>query len=75
VLQRPLELAQYGSWAFTERARTSGLIPSMGSVGDCYDNGLMEMLLSLSSRHRRCLEEAEEVPGVAPFEAAHGLAF
>ena len=28
---------QYGSWAFTERARASGLVPSMGSVGDCYD--------------------------------------
>ena len=37
---------QYGSWAFTERARTSGLIPSMGSVGDCYDNGLMESFWS-----------------------------
>ncbi len=37
---------QYGSWAFTERARTSGLIPSMDSVGDCYDNGLMESFWS-----------------------------
>jgi Integrase core domain len=29
--------AQFTSWAFTERARASGLVPSMGSVGDCYD--------------------------------------
>ena len=33
---------QYTSWAFTRRALDSGLVPSMGSVGDCYDNGLME---------------------------------
>jgi putative transposase len=29
---------QFGSWAFTERAKASGLVPSMGSVGDCFDN-------------------------------------
>jgi transposase InsO family protein len=28
---------QFTSWAFTERARQSGLVPSMGSIGDCYD--------------------------------------
>jgi len=28
---------QFGSWAFTRRARDSGLVPSMGSIGDCYD--------------------------------------
>jgi transposase InsO family protein len=33
---------QFGSWAFTQRAKDSGLVPSMGSIGDCYDNGLME---------------------------------
>jgi putative transposase len=35
VLRRPLESTQYGSWAFTQRAKDSGLVPSMGSVGDC----------------------------------------
>ena len=34
--------AQFTSWAFTRRALESGLIPSTGSIGDCYDNGLME---------------------------------
>lgn len=29
--------AQFGSWAFTQRTKDSGLVPSMGSVGDCYD--------------------------------------
>jgi putative transposase len=27
-------------------AKDSGLVPSMGSVGDCYDNGLMESFWS-----------------------------
>ncbi len=33
---------QFTSWAFTERARKSGLVPSMGSIGDCYDNAVIE---------------------------------
>jgi transposase InsO family protein len=28
---------QFTSWAFTQRAIDSGLLPSMGSIGDCYD--------------------------------------
>jgi hypothetical protein len=34
------------SWAFTERARQSGLVSSMGSVGDCYDNAMIEAFWS-----------------------------
>ena len=37
---------QFTSWAFTERARQSGLVPSMGSVGDCYDNAMIEAFWS-----------------------------
>ncbi|WP_306356276.1 MULTISPECIES: IS3 family transposase [unclassified Nocardia] len=37
---------QFGSWAFTQRAKDSGLVPSMGSVGDCYDNAMMESFWS-----------------------------
>lgn len=33
---------QFTSWAFTRRAQESGLLPSMGSVGDCFDNALIE---------------------------------
>jgi len=29
-----------------ERARTSGLLPSMGSLGDCYDNAMIEKFWS-----------------------------
>jgi putative transposase len=37
---------QFTSWAFTRRAIDSGLLPSMGSVGDCFDNALMEAFWS-----------------------------
>ena len=37
---------QFTSWAFTQRAVDSGLVPSMGSVGDCYDNAVMESFWS-----------------------------
>ncbi|WP_280262143.1 IS3 family transposase [Nocardia abscessus] len=42
MLRRPAESTQFTSWAFTERARKSGLIPSMGSIGDCDDNAIIE---------------------------------
>ena len=29
-------------WAFTQRAHDSGLVPWMGTVGNCFDNALME---------------------------------
>lgn len=32
--------------AFTDRAKASGLVPSMGSVGDCYDNSMIEAFWS-----------------------------
>ncbi|RJL24001.1 hypothetical protein D5H75_31740 [Bailinhaonella thermotolerans] len=37
---------QFGSWAFTQRAKDSGLLPSMGSVGDRFDNAMMESFWS-----------------------------
>jgi putative transposase len=46
VLQRPIELAQFASWAFTKGAKDSGLVPSMGSIGDCYDNSMIESFWS-----------------------------
>jgi putative transposase len=33
---------QFTSRAFTQRARNAGLVPSMGSIGDCYDNAVIE---------------------------------
>ncbi len=37
---------QFTSWAFTRRAIDSGLVPSMGSIGDCYDNAVTESFWS-----------------------------
>ena len=37
---------QFASWAFTQRATDSGLVPSMGSVGDCFDNSMIEAFWS-----------------------------
>jgi transposase InsO family protein len=34
--------SQFTSWAFSERARQAGLVPSIGTVGDAYDNALIE---------------------------------
>ena len=34
--------SQYTSWAFGQRLRVAGLLASMGTVGDCYDNAMME---------------------------------
>ncbi len=33
---------QFTSWAFTRRAHDSGLVPSMGSIGDCFDNAVIQ---------------------------------
>jgi transposase InsO family protein len=37
---------QFTAWTFSDRARKSGLLPSMGSVGDCYDNAMIEAFWS-----------------------------
>ena len=42
VLRRPVESAQYTSVAFSQHLRDAGLVASMGSVGDSYDNALAE---------------------------------
>ena len=42
VLHRPVESSQFTSWAFSQRALTSGLLPSMGAVGSCYENAVIE---------------------------------
>lgn len=34
--------AQYTSWAFGQRIRTAGLLGSMGTIGDCFHNSMVE---------------------------------
>jgi putative transposase len=45
-LRRPLEPGQFTSWVFSQRAKASGLLPSMGGVGACYDNAMIESFWS-----------------------------
>ncbi len=47
VLRRPLEPEQYTSIRFTERLELEGISPSIGSVGDAFDNALMETINGL----------------------------
>jgi transposase InsO family protein len=42
VLRRSPELKQYTSWTFTTRAKNAGLLPSLGTVGDPYENAVVE---------------------------------
>src|SRR5262245_53550809 len=44
VLRGPLESAQYISIKYTERLAQAGIEPSVGSVGDSYDNALAETI-------------------------------
>jgi putative transposase len=46
VLRGPVESGQFGSWAFTDRAEASGLLPSMGNIADCFDNAMIESFWS-----------------------------
>src|SRR6056297_1195309 len=46
-LRRPLESAQYLSIRYTERLAEAGIEPSVGSVGDSYDNALAETINGL----------------------------
>jgi putative transposase len=47
VLRRPLDFAQYLSIRYTERLAEAGIEPSVGSVGDSYDNALAESIIGL----------------------------
>jgi transposase InsO family protein len=47
VLRPPVESAQYTSIAVTERLAAIGVSPSIGTVGDAYDNALAETVVGL----------------------------
>jgi putative transposase len=63
VFRRPLESAQYTSYAFGKRCQESGVMPSMGSVGDAYDNAMAESFFATLEREllgrRRFRSQAE----------------
>ncbi len=47
VLRRPIESAQFTSLRYGERLAEIGAVPSIGSVGDSYDNALAEAVNAL----------------------------
>lgn len=63
MLRQPIESTQYTSVTFGKRYGEAGVRPSMGSVGDAYDNAMPESFFStleaeLLSR-RRFASQAE----------------
>ena len=42
--------SQYTSWAFGRRLRAAGVLGSMGSIGDAYDNTMAESFFSVLQR-------------------------
>ena len=47
VLRRPVEFTLYLSIRYTERLAEAGIEPSVGSVGDSFDNALAESVIGL----------------------------
>ena len=45
-MRRPVESGNYTSFRFSQRLADHGILASMGSVGDSYDNALMENFFS-----------------------------
>jgi putative transposase len=57
MMRRPKEVihhsdhgCQYTSYAFGKRCREAGLVPSMGTVGDAYDNAMAESFFATVER-------------------------
>ena len=46
-MQRLVEPGQYVSITYTERLAAAGIEPSVGSIGDSYDNALAETVIGL----------------------------
>ena len=70
-MRRPLEFAQYVSIKYTERLAEAGVEPSVGSVGDFYDNALAETINGLYKAkliHRRARWRSFEAVEFATLE-------
>ncbi len=65
---------QYTSYAFGKRCREMGVMPSMGSVGDAYDNAMAKSFFATLERellNRRRFKARSEA-GMAVFEWIEG---
>ncbi len=71
MLRRPIEFTQYVSIRYTERLAEAGIEPSVGSVGDRYDNALAETINGLFKTeliHRRGPWRSAEAVELATLE-------
>ena len=76
MLRRPIELAQYVSIKYTEGLAEAGIEPSVGSVGDSYDNALAETINGLYKAeviHRRGPWRSFEAVELATLERVDGF--
>ena len=65
MLRRQVESAQYVSIKYTERLADAGLEPSVGTVGDSYDNALAETMIGLF--------KAEVIHRLGPWKSADAV--
>jgi putative transposase len=71
VLHRPVELAQYTALRFAGQLAEADFRPSIGSVGDAYDNALAETINGLYKAeliHRRAPWKTKESVELATLE-------
>ena len=66
-MRRPLEPGQYVSIKYTERLMKAGIEPSVGSVGDSYDNALAETINGLY--------KAEVIQRRGPWKSSEAVEF
>jgi len=59
VLLPLVESGQYTSIRFTEPLDLEGIAPSIGTVGDAYDNGLMESIVRAQPQRRVALQSPD----------------
>lgn len=67
-MRRPVETKQYVSIRYTERLADAGITPSVGSVGDSYDNALAETIIGLFKA--QVIWRGGPWPGIDPVEFA-----
>lgn len=63
--------SQYTSWAFGQRLRAAGILGSMGSIGDAFDNAMAESFFSTIQRelfNTRTIWSSKEILAAAIFE-------
>src|ERR1700674_5327759 len=75
MLRRPFEFTQYTSIAFGQRCSEAGVRPSMGSVGDCFDNAMCESFFATLECELldRCRFKTQIEARMAIFEFIEGL--